>query len=255
MSIEFKDSAEMNKALESLALASKKTLREVIPPQARLFCADLAANTRPYGKDAAGQKIGQDRVDSRIRSVYLSVGGAVETLKRDAGEKIAKQFQRYLRKREYAACARVFNDNCKLRTRYKVGPFDGGALHRSQKDQKKVSQGLIVDGAFSKVEAYIRDTKKKVGFAKGGFATAARELGGVRGIPGYVTRQNSPGRGVIQESGDSLSVTIENNVTYIKYAYDAAGEARAIDFRVKQINKVIGAIGERNLKKSSSHLK
>lgn len=245
--IEFKDSAELNAALERLALASKKTLREVIPPQVRLFATDLAANTRPFGKDVGSQKDGQEKIGARIGEIYKSLGSAIATVEKAGDAKATARFKRYVREKKWAEAETMFSSFDRTRVRFAFGEWDNGALHREQKDAKKVYKGLVVVGDFRAVERYAKETKRLVGFAKGGFATAARELGGVRGIPGYATRQNSPGRGIIQEDGSGLTVTLENNVRYIEHAYDAHSEARAIDFRIKSINSVIKRIGDRNL--------
>jgi hypothetical protein len=252
--IEFKDSAELNSALESLALASKKTLKEVIPPQVRLFATDLAANTRPFGKDAGSQKDGQEKIGARIGEIYKPVGFVVEHIREKFGKNYASSFIRCIKTKNYAGAETLLRAVIPG-SRSTIGEWDGGKLHAEQKNQKKVSKTLVVVGDFRAVERYAKETKRLVGFAKGGFATAARELGGVRGIPGYATRQNSPGRGIIQEDGNGLTVTLENNVRYIEHAYDAHSESRAIDFRIKQINSVIKRIGDRNLKSASRHVK
>lgn len=251
--IEFQSHAELNSAMEALALASRKTLREVIPPQVRLFAADLAANTRPFGKSAGGQKEAQEKIGARIGEIYKPIGAAVEAVRKAAGDAGVGRFERYLKTKNFTAAETMYRSITGSRST--IGPWDGGRLHSQQKDRKKIQDVLIVVGSFKPVESYIRAKQKQVGFAKGGFATAARELGGVRGIPGYATRHRSPGRGIIQEDGNGLTVTIENNVKYIEHAYDAHSEARAVDFRIRSINSVINRIGERRLKEATRHVK
>jgi len=89
--------------------------------------------------------------------------------------------------------------------------------------------------------------KKLVGFAKGGFATAAKQLGGVRGIPQFATRHKSPGAGRIVENGDKLSVEMTNNVRYIRQALKPADESIALGHRTKMVGAVLQRIQDRKI--------
>ena len=101
----------------------------------------------------------------------------------------------------------------------------------------------------------MREKKKLVGYAKGGFATAARQLGGVRGIPGFATRQNAPGTGTVTGDGKTLTVTMINGVKYIEEALDAHGEARAITHRQRAATLVLKRMADRKFKSASRSLK
>lgn len=243
--------AELNRAVQKLADAAGKVARDSIVPQARLFCADLAYNTKPIGKTAAsGQRLKKE-IENRIDSTYVSVGAAVNMLK-GKSESLARAFQRAIRKRDYAEAAKWMNQV--FSSQWSVGAFDGGRLHKEQRFSKKVSKRMVIvdKGALT---AYKREKVKLAGFAKGGFATAARQLGGVRGIPGFATRQNSPGRGTVSEAGGNLTVTITNNVRHIREALDAGGEARAVAFRQRAVTKVIERMATRRFKASSRSIK
>jgi hypothetical protein len=226
--------ADLDRAIKKLAEASGSTVKEVLPSQMRLYAADLAFNTRPIGKSPKDAEAGRNRVATRVGAVYKPVGTAYDWLKRKE-VRLARAFSRMVTEKRFTDAADLLNKHTAAAVRYHVGMFDDGKLHRKQGDSKRVTECLItVD--LRKAERYLKDTQKKVGFAKGGFATAARELGGVRGIPGFATRQNAPGRGYIRGEGAKFEVILENHVDYIDKALDRAGEERAAQHRAKSIN-------------------
>ena len=251
VTLRFSDISELDSSIQKLADAAGTTAREVLPAQMRLFAADLAFNTRPIGKTAAAQKDGQKKVEDRIRWVYASVGMMADLLGQKE-ERLKKAFIARIKKREYAGAARMLNDI--FPSSYTIGEFDGGELHKKQQFSRRVEKRLVVIN-YPKVEAYIREKKKLVGFAKGGFAAAARQLGGVRGIPGFATRQNAPGAGSVTGDGKTLTVTMTNGVKYIEDALDAHGEARAIEHRQKAVTSVIKRMMDRKMRQASRSLK
>lgn len=251
VTLRFVDIAELDSSIQKLADAAGSTVREVLPAQMRLFASDLAMNTRPVGKTASAADSGRINVEKRIRWVYCSVGMMADLLE-PYGERVKKGFIARVKKKEYAGAARMLNDI--FPSTYTIGEFDGGTLHKDQQFTRKVTKRLVVTN-YSKVEAYIREKKKLVGFAKGGFAAAARQLGGTRGIPGFASRQNAPGTGGVTGDGKTLTVTMTNDVRYIKNALDAHGEARAIAFRQRAVVAVIKRMMDRKMRESSRSLR
>lgn len=251
ITMRFVDSSELNASIQKLALAAGSTVKEVLPSQMRLFAADLAFNTRPIGKTSAGQKEGHAKVESRIRTVYPSVGMMAEMCgKRE--ERLKTTFIALVKRRKFPQAAKLLNDL--FSGNYQVGQFDGGQLHKKQQFTRRVNDILVVTN-YPKVNAYVREKKSLVGFAKGGFATAARQLGGVRGIPGFATRQKAPGTGSVTGTGNKLTVTMTNNVKHIEHALDKHGEARAISHRQKAVTAVIKRMMNRKTKSASRSLR
>jgi len=251
MTLRFVDIAELDSAIQKLADASGSTVREVLPAQMRLFAADLSFNTRPRGKTAAAQKEGQAKVEARIGTIYPSVGMMADLLG-NKEDRLKTTFIALVKKRKFTEAAKLLNDV--FSSSYTVGEFDGGELHRKQQFSRRVDKRLVVVN-FAKVNQYIREKKKLVGFAKGGFAAAARQLGGVRGIPGFATRQNAPGSGSVSGDGKTLTVTMTNSVRYIADALDKHGEEVAIAYRQKAVSAVIKRMMSRKMKQSSRSLK
>lgn len=250
----FASNKELNDAVQRLADAAGSTVRDVLPAQMRLFAADLAFNTRPIGKGTGDNKQNQTKIEIRIGTIYPPIGWAVNLLKASS-EQACAAFLRNLEAKNYSVAAGILNRFLKGRTRYAIGPFDNGSLHKKQQFSRKITHGLIVTDSYGKVKAYIAKKKKLVGYAKGGFATAARQLGGVRGIPGFATRQKAPGKGYVRGGGSKLEVHLQNDVDYIEKALDAHGEARAIHHRRRSIDLVLKRMADRKFKSASRSLK
>lgn len=239
--------AELNLTLNRLAESTGKTLKEVLPSQMRLLAADLAFVTYPKGKGSNDNLIHQARIQSRINEVYPHIGTVVNELK-NVESKIVPRFVKYLSNRQYGQ-AKLILDKYLPRMNISVGAFDGGKLHRDQSEQKNVTRRLLVP-MRNRVDAYANKTKKKSGFAKGGFATAAKQLGGVRGIPGFATRQKAPGTGIVSGDGRTLTVTMTNLVNYLSEgALRRHDEVAAVNNRQKNVTILLDRIQTNKIKR------
>ena len=239
--------AELNLTLNRLAESTGKTLKEVLPSQMRLLAADLAFVTYPKGKGSGDNADHMKKIRSRIAQVYPHVGTVVNLLK-NVDSKIVPRFVKYMKNRQYGQ-AKLMLDKYLPNMNIGVGAFDGGKLHKEQSQQKNASRRLLVAG-YSRVEAYANKTVRKSGFAKGGFATAARQLGGVRGIPGFATRQKAPGTGTVAGDGRTLTVTMTNLVNYLGAgALKKGDESIAVSNRQKNVTILLDRIQTNKIKK------
>lgn len=236
--------ARLNENLNELARETSKTLKEVLIPQMRLLATDLAYVTAPKGKS---NEKGTKKVMRRISSIYPPPGSVVKLLKKK-NSGVAGKFASYITSRKTAAAQKILNQYLP-ELNIKIGSFDGGALHKSQRDHTRITDRLLVVG-YTRVTSYAKKTARKVGFSKGGFATASRQLGGVRGIPGWATRQAAPGTGSVTGDGKTLAVTITNGVKYIRESLKPADEAQAINHRRRQVESVFYTIQNRKIQKA-----
>ena len=253
VSLRFASISELDKSIQKLADAAGSTVKDVLPAQMRLFAADLALNTRPLGKSASVQKDHQVRIFWRIANTYTSIKTMSRVVSK-ADKKAGARFNRYIREKNYSKAETILNSVTKGSEIYTIGPFDGGKLHNSQRNLRKPIRKLVCLD-FKAAIVYAKSVIKKSGYAKSGFATAARQLGGVRGIPGFVTRQNAPGSGSVTGDGNRLTVTMTNEVRYISNALDKHGEEVAIDHRKKMVESVIKRMMGRKTKSASRSLK
>lgn len=247
-----RDTNKLNSVINQLAVETGQTLREVLPSEMRLLASDLAFNTYPRGKGSGDNKAHKEKIKSRIRDVYPNVGYVVNLLKKE-NEGAAGNFAGLIERRQFSKAQSILNGFLP-QMNIRIGGFDGGSLHKSQNGQKRITSRLMSPG-YTRVNSYINRTANKSGYAKGGFATAARQLGGVRGIPGWATRQKAPGTGTITGDGESLTVTLTNNVNHLHYALKPHNEATAVNFRSKQVGARLRLIQTRKINKAMKNFK
>jgi hypothetical protein len=89
------------------------------------------------------------------------------------------------------------------------------------------------------LKSYVDSEMKKVGEGKGGWATCADALGGTRGIPGWVSRQNSPGRVVESYKAELSSVTMTNLVPYADQILTETEKQNAIEIAAERLGKSV----------------
>jgi hypothetical protein len=241
------DLRRLNDAITELARETRKTVRKVMPAQMRLLATDFAAVTRPKGKSQADKESAESKITMKVREVYPHPGYIVNVLNK-IEDGVGKRFGGLLKRKKYAE-AKQITDKHIPGWRIDVGLFDFGQLHKSMRFKKRVTRRLVVSD-YSKVQAYIRQKVKMTGFAKGGFATASRQLGGTRGIPQFATRHKAPGTGRMVESGDKLSVEMINGVSYLREAFSAADESMALSHRTTMVGAVLKRIQDRKIEKA-----
>jgi hypothetical protein len=242
------DMRRLNSALNELARETKKTLKDVLPAQMRLLASDLAFVTRPKGRAQADKQATENALMWKIADVYPHPGRIVNQLNVIANG-LGGRFANLLRRRKFSEC-KAITDKHLPGMRLSVGVFDFGQLHESMRWKRNVTHRLVV-ADYPKVNAYFRKEMKQVGFAKGGFATGARQLGGVRGIPQFASRHKAPGSGRVIESGDKLSVILTNDVDYLPHALQGSAENAAVNHRARQVGNVLKRIQDRKVKNTT----
>lgn len=248
MSFSSSSMRNFNRQLQKMADAAGEAAQSSLVSQARLFCVDMAAETLPKVEKKGGTlEQARDKVAARIGQIYKPVGWAVEALNRkDPG--IGYRFGEAVKRRRFAEADSILTKTLGG-VSFSVGTFDGGRLHKAQESTRVIRKVRVVTN-FASVEVYMRKKKRMVGFAKGGFAAAARNLGGVRGIPGYATRQKSPGKAYVQKSATKTVVVIENHVKHIDAALPKGAEERVYAKRTAAMQKAMQAQADRKIKKA-----
>jgi hypothetical protein len=97
---------------------------------------------------------------------------------------------------------------------------------------------MIVKDA-QKLKTYVVTETKKVGFGKGGWAACARALGGTRGIPGWISRQNAPGTVVENYGATVMSITMTNQVPYASSILSPAQKQEAVRIAMDKLRASI----------------
>jgi len=231
----------------------KNSLPGFLKQEARLVAVSLATQTQPFGISATSQAVGQVATSRDIYRVYATPGKAFADLptSQTAISKKMKEFKFNPQKAFWSAVSKSKWDAAKtilsaFGVVFKSTPiqaFDGGKQHRQlRNNQGRIPQSqkpvMIVKNP-SALKSYVAAEQKKVGFGKGGWAACARALGGTRGIPGWISRQASPGVVVEQYAAEKSSVIMTNQVPYASEILSPAGKQEAIAVAMDRLRKSI----------------
>ena len=235
------------------ALAHRgQDLKSAIPPllrlEARLCCVDLALVTQPYGNDEATRFEGQIAVNRDIYKVYTTPGKAYADISPPERQ---RAFWKFVNRGQWDKAQQILVSAGKAFKFTPIQSFDGGAAHQQHRNRQGKITGsqtpVMIVKDPEKLKAYIETEKAKVGEGKGGWATCARQLGGTRGIPGWVSRQNSPGS-VDEQYGETKStITMTNEVSYASDIIDEQHKTQALNNSEYRLTRAL-AIAEAHSK-------
>jgi hypothetical protein len=214
--------AAFQKALLLFGAYKFKKLPGVILAQARLAAVNLAHATQPYGKGADAQFKGKNAVRRDLNRVFIGAERVSEIARTGAanGNDAARRLSAAIDSRNAEA----------VRTQWQIlsgkpivvenAPNRG--WHQSQRDKRgrvRRSAKPMIVMSESALRAYRLTKERLVGFAKSGWATCARKLGGTRGVPGWVSRNQGPGNVQnLTADRDYPRVILTNSVRYIDQA-------------------------------------
>jgi hypothetical protein len=198
--------------------AMGQTIGDVLVRRARLLCVQLAFVTMPRG---GGKKKGERALENDIRRLAKDFTQFQRELMSQPPSRWVNKMLRAVEKRDYATIADMIK-NSKANGQLELIESFGREHHFPARVKGKVTAHpkpkFLVKNAAS-LRRYIQQERKMVGWAKGGWASAARDLGGTQGMPRWVSRHSeAPGSARITSWGYSGSVLIAelaNNVRYI----------------------------------------
>lgn len=238
-----------------------KPMPVVLRAEGRLMAVSLARGTQPYtrGEDWAGsQAQGAGKVERDIRKVYATGGDVFEAMRNKGEEGAADAFYYFHQngmiggKRGAQSLMEAIQTPFRALKIEKLNPSHhksargrGGRVGGSGKRFKQVVK------ADTQLEKYIAAKQKMVGFVKAAFATCARLLGGVRGIPGWVTRHRAPGS--IRDNTASPTfpyVELTNSVDYADEALSTSAEHEAYRIGQARLTKSMNIVLQKAAEKA-----
>ncbi len=249
------DDSDFSYQLKRYALARRISFAKAVKQQGRLVAVNLAIQTQPFGTDK-GKALGEGAVQSDL----IPRKGIFKPLNPFwMGE--AKRMQQF----DPESFVRRFTDkngNVWLSEQDKILTTQGAikSFHQSMRTgsgRRRTSQagnrtrdigrtGAANRGVVDKdnLTNYVKTVQKKVGIAKAGWADCAKQLGGSRGIPGWVTRHaGKKAKGSVQDnskaSGDDQSVTMTNSVPWIDQCLNSGQIQAALDIQREKMVKAI----------------
>ncbi len=218
----------------------KTSLPAVLHQAGRLCAVSAAFQAQPFGIDEKAQALGVVATTRDIYRVYATPGVAWKDIQ-DKGAQAG--FWKAVKTSAWGRAAKILNRAGAVFKNTPIDNFDGGALHRQSRNNsgrvpKRLAPAVIVKDP-SKLKTYVATEAGKVGFGKGGWASCARALGGTRGIPGWISRQNAPGTVIENYGATVMSITMTNQVPYASSILSPAQKQEAVRIAMDKLRASI----------------
>jgi hypothetical protein len=228
-----KHESNIARYLREKSLNLKTSAPAVLHQAARLVAVSLAYQAQPFGIDEKAQALGVVATTRDIYRVYWTPGKAWESIQ-DKGSKAG--FWKAVKTSAWDRAQKILISPF-------IQNFDGGAQHRQlRNNQGRIPPSqhpvMVVKDA-QKLKSYVLTEIKKVGFGKGGWAACARALGGTRGIPGWISRQNAPGTVIENYGATVMSITMTNQVPYASAILSPAQKQEAVRIAMDKLRTSI----------------
>ncbi len=218
----------------------KNSLPGYLRQEARLVAVSLAIQTQPFGSSATSQAVGQVATSRDIYRVYATPGTAWKDI---SDARAQAGFWKAVKTSAWDRAAKILNQSAARLKSTLIDNFDGGAQHRQLRNNQgriPVSQKpVMIVKDPQKLKSYVTAEQKKVGFGKGGWSACAKVLGGTRGIPGWVSRQQSPGTVIENYKAERSSVIMTNDVPYASEILSPSQKQEAISVAMDRLRKSI----------------
>jgi hypothetical protein len=212
------------KGFRARAAAVEKSLPQLLRRAGRLCAVSLATSTQPYGIDSEAQLLGQRAVVRDIRKVYALPSDAFPAF---PNPKAGAAFWQAVSAADWPRASGILRRDCPKFANVELRAFDGGAAHKANRNNQgriaKSQDYVFVVQNPAELKAYINTEFKLVGYAKAGWAACARALGGVSGLPGWITRHKAPGK-VEERFGNGVAEIVL--VNQVRYATEVLSESQ-----------------------------
>jgi hypothetical protein len=217
----------------------ERSLPALMRRAARLTAVSLAKQAQPFGTNNDAKLMGQKAVVRDIRRVYALPSDVYEAID---NRKIAAGFWAAVSKGDWARATTIMQKNCPLFHSKQILPFDGGSAHQAARVRGKIKakQSVVfVVQKSAELKAYIQKEFDLVGWGKAGWAACARALGGVSGLPKWITRHSAPGSVIENYGGGRAEVTITNQVSYATAILNESQKKEAVDIAGRNLFKAL----------------
>lgn len=247
------DDSRLQRSLTELSILTRRDIRGILRQEARLFCVALAKYTQPFGLDKKAKEKGETAVRRDILKVYGTASWAFDEIE-SISENAARAVVKYIREKNYIEAEKVLKrfkimiPLKKFNPKFHKKRFVQGRLKGSEKSQ------IVVDE--KKLKKYIRQKLKRVGFAKSGWASCAKFLGGTRGIPAWARRNQGPCM-VLNRSRqrNNPHFILVNAINYTSRVLSQSGMRGAMNERVFKLRIRIDKAAQMNARRLKFLLK
>ncbi len=209
---------EFERSLLAFYAISGKSIGEIVRQQARLIAVNLAHNTQPYGLGQDARKLGEWAAMRDVGKVYRSIDSVYAEIARQS-EDAAKGFYKAALAGRMDVAKHILR-GCGLTDLLgaDIGPFDK-SVHKEMRDRRgrvSIRSPRLIVTDPKELKAYQKLVVSHVGVAKSSWATCAGQLGGMRGIPYWATKNRARGRVQdLSKRADDPRVILTSDVDYM----------------------------------------
>ena len=238
--------------LEFMAL-SGKSVGEVLRQQARLICVNLAWNTQPYGLGQDARKIGEWAALRDVGKVYRTIDAVYGQIAAQS-EDTAKAFYKAALENRPDVAKHILR-GCGLSELLgaDIGTFNKGYHHdlRDRRGRITIRSPRLIVTDPKELQAYKKLVTAHVGTAKSSWASCAQQLGGVRGIPYWATKNRARGRvqDLSQQANDPR-IVLTSDVDYMPTVLPENMRRDALDKQRTKMQTAIRIALERSARQS-----
>jgi hypothetical protein len=245
------DDRELKALLRRMSAATKKDSAKLVKQSARRVAVNLARATNPFGDSESDKTQSENKIRGDISRAISSPGKIYSEL----AEKDAKRFY-WILKNKTASAVNRFLSSIGIKEKYIRSGLD--RVHQSARNSRGIVPKSHKADVFAENDKRDRLTKKvfrKIGLAKYGWAQCARLLGGVRGIPRFVTI--GKGRfnvGSVKEMVGKRGVNyvLHNKITYLSHVMRKSAVSQALkrefDYLRQQLSRDLKAKAKRKFR-------
>ncbi len=256
--------------LDKYQQVSGRSVRDLVRAYARLACVQLANRTQAF---TTGPSDGPAALDRQSKTVSFDIKKVIkdkESLrerfeKSVQDEKIRDRLVKVLNAGRYDILAKIMVNIGMIHSEsdfIKIAGVSSAKTAHTQHIKRKSGRTNLPPGkvylSTGELESYIEEVSKRIGYAKGGWAECAREIGGIsgdgaRGIPAYAKRHKGKNFSVSDRSNDKDEphFTMTNSTPYIRKLLDQRQEMAAMNIARERMIKSLEKIFQAAAKKGS----
>jgi hypothetical protein len=237
------DYRTFNAAFERRLVQWGGDVKEAIRQEAKLLARNCVGFTPPTTRSpkvdvaawAKQKKAGEAAIEKDIQKIFIPVSQVAEKFNDRA---LGARIKKYAEGGETDKIEAVFKD---LKIKGKLLKEADLETHsKSRGASGRTLKRFYIIEIEKSIKALAALLKKRVGFAKAGWKSAAQSLGVT--LPNWITRHNAPGSIQIRMNTENPSITIENAVPYAqKHNATAHVIQRALNLSAENLTKRLNA--------------
>jgi hypothetical protein len=240
------DTSAFAAAMSRFAVDSKKTSREILDQQAKLFVRDVMRITPPNKGDTRGLVRGKAVVRGDLARIFRPVSDAKIEEFRDfyGGNSFVTEFG-HKGAKAIGNIEEVILSYGKMKAFHQARRTRSGKVMKvnraattgiRKRDLRGLDTGMVRAADFKK---YLKEVESEIGKLLSGWSAAAKRLGLT--VPAWVSRHGSErGEISVETSGRTLKVRITNAVKFVSNVWNLERRVNdALANRAKQMDKQV----------------